>query len=70
MADLSILIDTDAYRRLTNAQRPGESLSDTLRRMIWDPVPFQAALKQLAADPLSDEAVAAVEQVVSARNQP
>ena len=46
MAVKTIKIDMDAYRRLEKARRTGESVSDTLRRVIWDPAPFEAAVKR------------------------
>jgi predicted CopG family antitoxin len=69
MRNRTISIDVDAYSRLANARREGESFGDTLKRVIWDPIPFQAVLKQLEADPLSDEAIDAVEQVVAGRRR-
>ena len=70
MATKMIEIEMDAYERLMKVRRDGESFSDTLKRVIWNPAPFEAGLERVRADPLSDEAVAAIEQVVEARGHP
>ena len=70
MDDKTIEIDAEAYARLEKARRAGESFSDTLKRVIWDPAPFNAMLEQIGRNPLSDEAIAAVEQAVAARHKP
>ena len=67
MEQKTISIDADAYERLEGVRRAGESLSDTIKRVVWDPRPFEAVLEQLASDPLSDDAIEAIEQVIAGR---
>ena len=66
----TIEIDLEAYKRLEAARRNGESFSDTLKRVIWDPAAFAAMVDRLGRDPLSDVAIAAVEQAVADRDKP
>ena len=66
----TIEIDAEAYARLEKARRDGESFSDTLKRVIWNPEPFLALFDRFDAEPLTDEAIDAIEQVVAARNGP
>jgi predicted CopG family antitoxin len=70
MATKTISIDTDAYKRLKGVQRENESFSEVIKRVVWQPVAFEKMLKQRAKDPLSEEAVAAVEEVVARRDKP
>ena len=67
-AKQTIELDGVAYALLEKVRRDGESFSDTLKRVIWDPEPFMALMDRFDADPLSDDAIDAVEQVVAARN--
>jgi len=67
MATKTITIDMEAYRKLKAVQKKDESFSQTIKRVVWDPNAFLKVLEESAKDPLSDEAVEAVEQVIAAR---
>jgi predicted CopG family antitoxin len=62
MATKTITIDTEAYSRLKSVQKPDESFSQTIKRVVRRPVSANALAAQLGK--LSDEfwdAVAAQE---------
>jgi predicted CopG family antitoxin len=63
----TIRIDTEAYRRLQHVRRKGESFSQTIKRVVHEPIDFEKWIASIEKDPLSDRAVEAVEAVVSAR---
>jgi predicted CopG family antitoxin len=64
MATKTITIDTEAYRRLNRLKRSGESFSQTIKRVIHEPIDFKQWMASIENDPLSDRAVEAVEAVV------
>jgi predicted CopG family antitoxin len=70
MATKTISIDTDAYRRLKNVKKEGESFSEVIKRVVQAPIDFERWMKSIESDPLSDEAIEAVEAVVAARRHP
>ncbi|MGA2441854.1 MAG: antitoxin VapB family protein [Tepidisphaeraceae bacterium] len=67
MATKTITIDTEAYRRLKNVKQSGESFSQTIKRVVHEPIDFKQWMTSIEKDPLSDQAVEAVEAVVSGR---
>jgi predicted CopG family antitoxin len=67
MATKTITIDTEAYGRLKSVKRENESFSQTIKRVVREPVDFRRWLAEIERDPLSDDAVNAVERVVSER---
>lgn len=67
MATKTISIDMEAYARLKKVQKDGESFSQTIKRVVWDPAPFEAWFNDPGREPLSDKAIEAVEQVIAAR---
>ena len=73
MATKTISVDLEAYRRLKSVQKENESFSQTIKRVIRKRVDLELLFSQLRSDPLSPQAVAAVEQQIaqrsSARNQ-
>ena len=63
----TITIDIEAYLLLKRVQRPNESLSQTIQRVVHHPIDIRAWANDIAANPLSDEAVDAVEKQVAGR---
>ncbi len=70
MAVKTITIDLEAYERLKNAKRPEESFSQAIKRLVRPPFDFDAWMKKIRSDPLSPEAVEAIEQVIKNRRHP
>ena len=67
MATKTIRIDLDAYRRLEDVKQDGESFSQTIKRVVHKPIDFDEWMSSFDKDPLSDEAVRAIETVISRR---
>jgi predicted CopG family antitoxin len=67
MATKTIKIDAEAYRRLMHAKQTGESISETIKRVVHEPIDFTNWMDSIEKDPLSDQAVEAVEAVISSR---
>jgi predicted CopG family antitoxin len=70
MATKTSSVDVEAYERLKSVQKDNESFSQTIKRVIRKPIDFDQWLKSIEKSPLSDEAVEAVEQVISQRRDP
>jgi predicted CopG family antitoxin len=69
MATKTISIDLEAYKRLKAAKRNNESFSEVIKRVVPRQIDYDAWLKSVAADPFSDEFVAAVEEQVANRQR-
>jgi len=67
MATKTISIDLDAYRRLSDVRKENESFSQVIKRVIRPPFDLKDWLRKVAAAPLSDEAVSAIEEQVASR---
>lgn len=70
MATKTISIDVEAYERLRSVRRDDESFSQTIKRFIKRPEDVLRVLENLGRNPLSDEAIEAIEKVVAARRRP
>lgn len=70
MAVKTITIDSAAYERLASVKREGESFSQTIKRIVQPPFDFDAWVRRIESDPLSPEAIAAVEAQVRHRRKP
>jgi predicted CopG family antitoxin len=67
MATKTISIDLEAYNRLKSVRKKNESFSQTIKRVIRKPMDFRKWLAEMERDPLSDDAIEAVEQVIAER---
>jgi predicted CopG family antitoxin len=70
VATKTISIDTEAYRRLKSVKQKNESFSQTIKRVVQQPIDFERWMALIGKDPLSDEAIEAVEAVISQRRIP
>ncbi|RIK65230.1 MAG: hypothetical protein DCC65_12955 [Planctomycetota bacterium] len=66
----SIKIDTEAYDRLRQCKQPGESFSEVTKRVVLPPLDVKAWLKRVRNNPLSSEAIEAVEAQIANRRRP
>jgi len=70
MAVKTITIDLQAYDRLKSVQKPNESFSQTIKRVVHQPFDVDEWLKVVRNNAFSAEAAEAIEQVVKARRSP
>ena len=70
MATKTISIDIDAYDRLKSVQKPTESFSQTIKRVVRRPVDLKAWFAAMDRSPLSRQAAEAIRRHVKARSRP
>ena len=70
MAVKTITIDTEAYDRLKKAKLKNESFSETIKRVVPEPFDLEAWFRRLEENPLSDDALDAIEEEVARRDAP
>ena len=64
-----IRIDVDAYERLKSVQKPTESLSQTIKRVVRQPVDLTVWFAAMDRAALSEQAAGAVTRHVKARTR-
>jgi predicted CopG family antitoxin len=69
MPTRTISIDLEAYDRLSQARRNGESFSEIIKRTVPGPFDVDAWLKELRRNGVSDATADAVEKHVAARRR-
>ncbi len=69
MSTKTITIDVDAYERLKSVQRPTESFSRTIKRVVRKPIDLRAWFAAIDRAPMSRRAAAAVEKQVKNRSR-
>jgi predicted CopG family antitoxin len=69
MATKTIRIDVDAYERLKSVQKPAESFSQTINRVVRKPVDLQAWFVAMDRATLSKQAANAIARHVKARSR-
>jgi hypothetical protein len=69
VATKTITIDVDAYERLKSVQKPTESFSQTIKRVVRPPLDVDAWFTAMDAVPLSSRAVHAIGRRLAVRSR-
>jgi predicted CopG family antitoxin len=69
VATKTITIDLDAYERLKSVQRPAESFSKTIKRVVRKPIDLRGWFAAMDRTPMSRRAADAVERQVQNRSR-
>ncbi|MBU6412867.1 MAG: hypothetical protein KGS45_05290 [Planctomycetes bacterium] len=67
MADRHVQLDKEAIARLESDRAPGESLSDTVKRVVKPSFDVDAWLRKLKENPASPAMIRALEEQVNGR---
>jgi hypothetical protein len=67
MSDRHVQLDKEAISRLESVRAPGESLSDTVKRVVKPSFHFDAWSRKLKRDPASPSFIQAMERQVNGR---
>ena len=70
MARKTISIDVEAYERLRSIRHENESFSQVIKRVVKPQFDVKAYLERVRERPLSEEAVAAIEDHIEYRHRP
>ncbi len=70
MATKTISIDIEAYNRLKGVKKENESFSQTIKRVVRKPFDYAKWIADIRKNPMSAEAIEAVEQVIANRRAP
>jgi len=70
MPSKRISIDDEAFGRLDRIRRPGESISDVIKRVVHDQASAAEWLQTLEGRSLDEAAFEAIEQQIENRRQP
>jgi len=68
MATKTITIDLEAYKRLKEVQKPNESFSQTIKRVVRKPFDLKAWFKKVEENQLSDSTIAGIEAAIANRH--
>lgn len=69
MASKTIRLDRAAYLRLKTAMLPGESFSDTIKRIVKPRMNLKVWLRRIKQNPLSRKATDAIELQIAHRRR-